>query len=613
MRKKNKPLVPRNGHTLVVAIVARISGCANQKEMSNDDQVDHAKEEVSSAYSGPIEYVVFATVGKGERLDRPELAEIEAALRSRRLDLLIVEDLGRLVRGSEAMWLFGIGVDNGVRCISPNDGIDTIEPTWEQDALNACAEHVGHNAHTSRRLKFKLMNRFMKNGGAPALPIYGYIVDKDAKTYNQWRKDPAATKFIRDGFHLLRQSLNCSAVADLFNENGVPVGPYARNEKWDGSMIRRFYANTLLKGVARRGIRHTVKNYEQGRRKCQKTGEAPETYDCPHLAHLEPDEFDEVNALLDTKNRNLGRKAMNGVDPLLNVPRKRTRFPGQWSRCWYCGHHHVWGGNGITKNLMCSASRRWECWNSIGFDGALAAQRVVALIMAELTAIEGIDDAFRDVIERERKQHATGKCNMEWSQLLAEEQRLAKEQKNITDGIAECGPEPMLKSRLKEIKLAQEAASLQRRKLEALTTRPLTLPSNSQELRGMIEATLGNLAIESPACSDILRKLVPGFHVYLVRACDGGHLLPRAKVQLALDGIVPDAKHAAEFSQMLRREATIDLFEPTQRVRILNDVARLHETNLSCGDIAGLIPERPTTTAVQDALNVILPTFWARG
>jgi hypothetical protein len=30
-------IVPRNGHTLVVVIVARISGCANQKDLSLED------------------------------------------------------------------------------------------------------------------------------------------------------------------------------------------------------------------------------------------------------------------------------------------------------------------------------------------------------------------------------------------------------------------------------------------------------------------------------------------------------------------------------------------------------------------------------------------------
>ena len=100
MSRSDNELKPRNGHTLVVGIVARISGCANQKEMSLDDQVDHAKEVVAEMYDGPVEYRIIATKGKGERLDRPELAEIEAELRSRELDLCVMEDVGRLVRGA---------------------------------------------------------------------------------------------------------------------------------------------------------------------------------------------------------------------------------------------------------------------------------------------------------------------------------------------------------------------------------------------------------------------------------------------------------------------------------------------------------------------------------
>src|SRR5689334_12762545 len=110
---RKEALTPRNGHTLVVAIVARISGCAKQKEVSLDDQVDHAKEAVAELYDGPVDYRTIATKGKGERLDRPELAEVEAMIRSRELDLLVAEDLGRIVRGAEAHWLCGLAVDHG--------------------------------------------------------------------------------------------------------------------------------------------------------------------------------------------------------------------------------------------------------------------------------------------------------------------------------------------------------------------------------------------------------------------------------------------------------------------------------------------------------------------
>lgn len=250
-------LVPRNGHTLVVIVVARISGCANQKELSLEDQVDHAKQVVAEMYDGPVDFRIIATKGKGERLDRPELEQIEAELRKGEADLWVTEDLGRVVRGAEAVRLLGIGVDHVTRGISPNDYIDTAEPTWEEDALAACRDHVGHNAHTSKRLKHKLMNRFAKFGGATARPIAGYVVPPAAKTYDDWRRDEDAGPVIRDGLRILRETGSGEAVAEFLNavpykdDVGFPPGPYCRKKlpdgtrvrtsRWDGKMALRFY------------------------------------------------------------------------------------------------------------------------------------------------------------------------------------------------------------------------------------------------------------------------------------------------------------------------------------------------------------------------------------
>ena len=146
----NRSFTPRNGHTLEVAIVARISGCTNQKEVSLDDQVDHGKTEISHDFKGPVNFREIATKGKGESVDRQELADLEALLRTRVLDILFVEDLGRLVRGEEAVRLCGVAVDHGTRVISPNDCIDTAESTWQEDALAASSNHVSHNSQTSK-------------------------------------------------------------------------------------------------------------------------------------------------------------------------------------------------------------------------------------------------------------------------------------------------------------------------------------------------------------------------------------------------------------------------------------------------------------------------------
>ena len=234
MRNNDSKVCPRNGLTLFVVIMARISGCQNQKELSLDDQVDHAKQIVEELYEGPVDYRVIATKGKGERLDRPELAELEELLRSWKVDILLAEDLGRMVRGTEAAWLCGIAVDHGTRVIAPNDCIDTNDDSWEEDVISACRDHVGHNAHTSKRLKQKLMNRFVKFGGATAREIYGYIKPEGAKTYSDWRREETATAIYREWFRRLNENSNTSAIADWLNDSGVPTGKYARKKRWDG-------------------------------------------------------------------------------------------------------------------------------------------------------------------------------------------------------------------------------------------------------------------------------------------------------------------------------------------------------------------------------------------
>jgi hypothetical protein len=81
LRSSDSELRPRNGHTLTVGNVCRISGCENQKELSLEDQEDNAKETVKDLYNGPAEIdVIAATIAKGEHLDRPELEQIERAI-----------------------------------------------------------------------------------------------------------------------------------------------------------------------------------------------------------------------------------------------------------------------------------------------------------------------------------------------------------------------------------------------------------------------------------------------------------------------------------------------------------------------------------------------------
>ena len=345
-----EPIQPRNGIAPNVLVPARISGCENQSEASLEDQQAHAREIVGELWDGDISQAEFheiSTIGKGEDLLRPELSEIEAHLRTRKYDLMYVDDTGRLVRGAEAVRIFGIAVDHGTRVIAPNDCIDTNNQSWEEDVISACRDHVGHNAHTSRRIKQKCMERFKRNAQSTSLPIAGMHKPEGAKSYHDWSWGESWELVILKGVRDLRSHLNCSAVADYFNSVGFPTGPYCRNEVWDGKMVRRFYKNPKLKGKPERGNMHTTKKHEFGRRLSEKNPEGPVSIEVPSLELVPADEFDALNAALSEKNKKLGRKPNpNGEDPLKGIQRKRTRFPGQHSQCWYCGRQLVWGGNG---------------------------------------------------------------------------------------------------------------------------------------------------------------------------------------------------------------------------------------------------------------------------
>ena len=216
------PLVPRNGHTLIVGVVARISGCANQKELSLDDQVDHAKQVVAELYDGPVEYRVIATKGKGERLDRPEIAEIEGMLRSGSSTCWWPRTSAGSSAASTRRRICGVAVDHGTRVLAPNDCIDTAEDSWEEDVISACRDHVGHNAHTSKRIKHKKMNRFVKFGGATPCEIFGYLKPDGAKTYDDWVKDEAAAGVYAEWLRIAPGDAQLLGRGRLAQRRGVP-------------------------------------------------------------------------------------------------------------------------------------------------------------------------------------------------------------------------------------------------------------------------------------------------------------------------------------------------------------------------------------------------------
>jgi len=550
--------------------VARISGGQRQKEASLEDQLDHGKSVVQELYPGPSEFEVLSTTGKGERKDRPELKELDGFIRSRKFDVLVAEDLGRIIRGAEAVKICGLAVDHGVRVISPNDCIDTADESWEEDVISACRDHVGHNAHTSKRIKKKLMNRFIKYGGAPGRPIWGYIIPPDAKTYNDWRKDPNATEIYIAWFEKLLLHGNCSDIADWLNAKKVPPGPYAENDRWDGRMVRRVTANSLLKGMPARGQKHTIKQHEYGRRIAVKNPHGPTYFECTHLAHVPTELFDTVNAKLIEQNRGLGRKTVDGDDPRYRVLKKRTRWPGQHILCGVCGRFMYWGGHGQNEHMMCAGVREYACWNTATFDGVVAGAKLIQSFLSVVESLSGYDEAFLAAIQKtvsERSGHRT-------ERLQIAEQNVKKYQRELTnlmDGVARMGFCDALESRVRETETELKQATALR---DRIVNEPITVPELPEiEALKAVARRVTDLGFKDLEFCQTMKSLIPKLMIFPYRPRDGGHVVQRAVLSIDLAPLAGDAEFILDGK--LTAEQVVDLFDPPQRIQFLGSIVAL--------------------------------------
>lgn len=599
MFSQKYPLSPRNGHTLVVGIVARISGGQNQKELSLEDQVDHAKAEVAELYQGAVEHRIVSTTGKGERLDRPELDKIEEMIRSRELDLLVAEDLGRIVRGTEASWLCGIAVDHGTRVIAPNDGIDTCDPAWEEDVISACRDHVGHNLHTSKRLKHKLMNRFRKHGQAMAREIFGYVVPDDATSYWDWKKDESATPIFLEWFQRLKDGDNYSSIADWLNAKNVPMGPYARSRNsWDGATVRRLTNNPLLKGMPGRGFKKSVKHHESGRRVSIRNPDGPVLIDCPHLTHVPPDLWDEVNNLMAIRNKDMGRKPVNGQDPRKGVAKKRTVWPGQHLTCGICKRIYYWGGHGVTEHMMCRGCHDYRCWNGATFNGIQAGQKLLKAILERIESLEGFDEFVMTQIHERIKSRLTN-LDDEIRKTGEDLRQTEIQQVNLVDAIAKIGINEHLKKRLAELSSKQKSLEFRLSRLKEDPNASPVLPSVA-EIKQRARRILGSTATNNPAFCAVMHQIVPSLVVFPHQLCDGGAVVLRAHVSLDLVPLFENHAWAIDEDKVLRIDFVVDLFERPQRAALMNDVLRLKAEGLTERQIAGQLGI--TQPAVQYAM-----------
>jgi hypothetical protein len=224
-------------------------------------------------------------------------------------------------------------------------------------------------------------------------------------------------------------------------------------------------------------------------------------------------------------------------------------------------------------------------------------------ICCQLDRLEGLDDQFAAMVAASSGGLET-RFEDERRRLHQEADLLARQKHNLLEAIKQFGPSSMMHEEIKAIEAAERQLLVRRYDLENRRPNQVVLPESAAVLRQMLEDEFRTLAVDSPVFGKLMRSLVTSFFVYAVRLCDGGHLLPRAKIQLNLGGTFPDLNLIPEAHSLLTQDLTMDFFTPPQRERIREQSVALAARGMMPKAISQKIDEKPTATAVQNALKL---------
>ena len=546
-------------------------------------------------YEGPVSIKVVAGSGSGEWLEREEYLQLIELVESDEYDVVLTEDLGRIVRRIHAHLFCELCVDHGTRLIALNDHVDTAEPGWQDRSIFSAWHHERSNRDTSDRIKRTHGSRF-DHGGCAAFPIYGIIKPPGAKSDLDWYKDPAAEPIYKRWFELLDEGAFYAEVADWLKSEGVATGPYCRSEDWDGPMVARVSHNPLLKGYRQRNRRKSKRNGKGKYVSVKAESHELRLRPVPHLAFFEEPYFDRVIAKADARNEKYRRSERPESDPCRNRIRKRTYYPGQTLQCIRCGFDFVWGGHGQTDHLECGGTRKHRCWQSVSVDGPLAAERISGAVFAEIEKLACFDPVFVEMVRAESvagDETRSAKLK-DLTRKLAE---LDTELGNLSKFIRGGSKSEFLRADLERLEgdRRQQLAAID--EIKRLGKDKLVIPS-IDEIKRIARECLTELPRQSFEFAAAMRELTKPVWIVPYRCIDGGGIVLRAHLSIQLANLLRDVRLREVLQPHLRRELIVDLFDPVQRIAKFKEVVDLRKTHTekATAQLLGI-----TTTAAQKA------------
>ena len=569
---------PKNGPKFQVIGVARISG-DNQDEKSLEDQEAYYREWLDRTYGcDNYELRVIASRGSGQILDHAEFLELCDLVATGSYDLVIAEDLSRIIRRLQAVIFCEEAEAIGTRVVGIGDPVDTANEGWEYAAVFSSLKNRAFCKDTARRIRRTLRNRFT-NGGIVMCTQYGYIKPGPGVSDGEVQKDPEAETVYEKWISMLENGATYAEVVRWLNSENVPTGQYCSAQQWDGAMVKRLTYNPIFKGERYRN-KKKVRRKQNGRPECI---DAPPgellIRQVPHLAFIEPGRWDRLIRQLDERNKKFQRTAERKNDPRAGIPKRETRWPGQHLRCGVCGRLYVHGGHGRKERMMCNGAREYSCWNSMTVDAAEVANAVAGDIRDLVRSLPSFDEDWAAEYEAQR----LGMQQAQNAELKRVKADLAKDEKslaNLISALAELGSSPSVVEKIRSGEAKVQLLRDRVYQLEQASSESVVLPS-LEEIIAVADKSFENIAVADQGFGRMMKSVVTEFFVLPYRLADGGHVQPKILYRACL---APLVKHSD--LELLQFDRLLDLTKNPKRVRFLDAVVEMVSAGAKHAEIA---------------------------
>ena len=214
----------------------------------------------------------------GTNFDRPDFQNMMDAIRSGKINCIIVKDLSRFGRDyiDAGRYIEKIFPQLGIRFISVNDQFDTLESHSSDNIIVPFKNLINdsYSRDTSIKVRSNLEVKRQNGEFVSGFTVYGY--QKDPANKNHLVIDEYAAEIVKEIFSLTMEGFSPEAIANRLNEKGILCPLEYKKSKgsrfqcsfttssrpvWSHVAVRRILTNEVYTGVLVQGKR-TTPNYK---------------------------------------------------------------------------------------------------------------------------------------------------------------------------------------------------------------------------------------------------------------------------------------------------------------------------------------------------------------